>query len=180
MTERPPITPSTRVAALLVAYPELEETLIGIAPAFAKLRNPVLRRTIAKVTSLRRAAEVAGLPVKELVSQLRAAAGIADVDDADLADEPSVAALQSAPAWSERVVVRWTLDADALLGSGREPLGEVARRVAELVDGTAGVIESSFRPAPLLEWLATRGCETACVAEDGAFRTWVRVSAGDT
>ena len=34
------ITPSTKVSELLDAYPELEETLIGIAPPFKKLGNP--------------------------------------------------------------------------------------------------------------------------------------------
>lgn len=69
------LTPETKVAALLEAYPELEPVLIAAAPAFNKLSSPVLRRTIARVTSLRRAAEVAGLPVRELVVRLRAAAG---------------------------------------------------------------------------------------------------------
>jgi hypothetical protein len=62
MTDPLPITPETKIAALLEAYPELEPVLIATAPAFNKLSNPVLRRTIARVTSLRRAAEVAGLP----------------------------------------------------------------------------------------------------------------------
>ncbi|MFH1755446.1 MAG: DUF1858 domain-containing protein, partial [Candidatus Latescibacterota bacterium] len=59
-TNRPSITPDMKVSALLEAYPELEDVLIGIAPAFKKLRNPVLRRTVAKLTSLRQAAQVGG------------------------------------------------------------------------------------------------------------------------
>jgi hypothetical protein len=34
------ITPSTTVNDLLEAYPELEETLISIAPPFKKLKTP--------------------------------------------------------------------------------------------------------------------------------------------
>ncbi|MEO2194672.1 MAG: DUF1858 domain-containing protein [bacterium] len=41
------ITPSTKVAELLAAYPELEAVLIGMAPPFKKLKNPVLRRSVA-------------------------------------------------------------------------------------------------------------------------------------
>jgi hypothetical protein len=37
MTRRPPITKDTKVAALLRDYPETEELLIGMSPAFAKL-----------------------------------------------------------------------------------------------------------------------------------------------
>ena len=43
------ITSQTKVAVLLEHFPELEETLIAMAPPFKKLRNPVLRRSVAKV-----------------------------------------------------------------------------------------------------------------------------------
>lgn len=45
------ITPKTRVGELLEKYPELEETLMELAPAFQKLKNPVIRRTIGKVAT---------------------------------------------------------------------------------------------------------------------------------
>ncbi len=68
-----PITPDTKVGALLEAYPELEEHLIACAPAFAKLRNPLLRRTVAKVATLEQAARVGGIGVRDLVRRLREA-----------------------------------------------------------------------------------------------------------
>jgi hypothetical protein len=46
------IEPSTKVAALLDRYPELEDVLIEMALPFKKLRNPILRRSVAKVASL--------------------------------------------------------------------------------------------------------------------------------
>ena len=55
------ISPEMKVATLLKEYPSLEDTLYEIAPAFSKLRNPILRRTVAKATSLRQAAKVAGV-----------------------------------------------------------------------------------------------------------------------
>ena len=60
------ITPETTVHRLLEAYPELEETLIGIAPPFKKLRNPLLRRSVAKVASLRHISSVGGVPLVSL------------------------------------------------------------------------------------------------------------------
>ena len=39
------ITPKTRVGELLDTYPQLEPVLVKLAPAFAKLKNPVLSRT---------------------------------------------------------------------------------------------------------------------------------------
>ena len=54
------ITPKTRIYDLLKAYPELEETLIGSAPEFKKLRNPVLRKTITRITNISQAAIIGG------------------------------------------------------------------------------------------------------------------------
>ena len=76
MTE--PITPETKVAKLLEAYPDLEEVLIGLAPAFGKLRNPVLRKSVAKVATLRQAAKVGGISLAEMINALREKAGISD------------------------------------------------------------------------------------------------------
>jgi Domain of unknown function (DUF1858)/Transposase DDE domain len=70
-----PILPSTKVATLLDRYPELEDVLIGLAPPFKKLKNPLLRKGVAKVASLKHAAAVGGISVSDLVNTLRAAVG---------------------------------------------------------------------------------------------------------
>ena len=44
---KPLITPETKVGELLTHYPELEELLLQFSPAFATLKNPILRRTVA-------------------------------------------------------------------------------------------------------------------------------------
>ncbi len=69
------ITPKTKVSELLEAYPELERVLIDIAPTFKKLKNPMLRRTIARVTSLQQAASVGEIPVDVIVNKLRGIVG---------------------------------------------------------------------------------------------------------
>ncbi len=89
------ITPDLKVAALLDEYPELEPVLIELAPAFKKLRNPVLRKTVARVTTLERAAGIAGLDTAVLVKALRKAAGQA-VDDAEMSISASSTAWPSA------------------------------------------------------------------------------------
>ncbi len=73
MTERTfSITPSTNIAELLEHYPELVDALIDIAPMFKNLRNPVMRKTMARFASVQTAADAARLPVAELVERLRA------------------------------------------------------------------------------------------------------------
>jgi hypothetical protein len=69
------ISPQTRVGELLDNYPELEQVLFELSPAFAKLRNPILRKTIARVATLQQAAMVGKLKVDDLVNRLRKEVG---------------------------------------------------------------------------------------------------------
>ena len=163
-----PITPETRVAALLEAYPDLEEVLVGLAPPFAKLRNPVLRRTIARVTSLERAATVAGIPLRDMIATLRRAAGQPDhADPASLARPTASESPAAPPDWVVRDRVVFTLDADAMLDAGTHPVAEVQRRAADLSGDELGLVRASFRPAPLLDLLAERGFRTAVLTGNG-------------
>ncbi len=67
------ITPSTKVNDLLDAYPELEETLIGIAPPFKKMKNPILRKSVARVATIKHISSVGNVPLNELINKLRKA-----------------------------------------------------------------------------------------------------------
>ena len=46
------ISPKTKVLQLIEAYPQLEDMLIDYVPAFRKLKNPIMRNTVAKMTTL--------------------------------------------------------------------------------------------------------------------------------
>lgn len=176
---RVPITPQTKVAELLDAYPELEETLVELAPPFRKLRNPVLRRTIARVTSLEKAATVAGLPLRELIVTLRQAAGQSvDADDIVPSEHGAAGAADGPADWVDASRVVWTIEADELLESGREPLHEVQQKARALGDGQLGLIRSGFRPEPLIDLLAKQRYRVAVVQSEGRFATFVAPRSG--
>jgi hypothetical protein len=69
------ITPKTKVLELIETYPELEDVLIEYAPAFKNLKNPVLRRTVAKIATLQQAAAIGGVKTEELINRLRKEVG---------------------------------------------------------------------------------------------------------
>lgn len=174
--ERVPITPATRVADLLESWPELEEVLIAQAPAFRRLKNPVLRRTVARVATLTQAAGVGGIPVRELVATLRRAAGLDDVDAGDPGTASSGDAVGPAapPDWLAHGQVAVTLDADALLEAGEVPLPKVIEAARTLGAGKLLRVESSFRPVPLLDALAKLACPTFVrETAPGRFETFV-------
>jgi hypothetical protein len=173
---RAPITPATRVAELLESWPELEEVLIAQAPAFRRLRNPVLRRTVARVATLEQAAGVGGVAVRDLVAALRRAAGL-DVDAAALDSGPGTESASS-PAWLETLRLALTIDADELLDRGEAPLARVNAEARLLRPGEMLRVRSSFRPVPLADALVRQGFATFVRADtSGEFETFVAARA---
>ncbi|MGI9622012.1 MAG: DUF1858 domain-containing protein [Acidimicrobiales bacterium] len=107
MPRSAPITPESKVAEVLRDYPQTEGLLIGMAPAFKKLRNPALRRSVARVATLRQAAVVGKLPLATLVNELRAAAGQEPIE---VLDAGSTNYLGPQPDWFEGSQVVSVLD----------------------------------------------------------------------
>jgi hypothetical protein len=166
-----PITPDTKIGDFLEAHPDQQEALIARIPEFAKLRNPVLRRTVAKLATVDQAARIACLPTAELVRFLRELAGEA-AGGPDTAGSAPVADLR--PDWADPGCVRAVLDADALLASGKHPLAALRQALPALAPGEALQLLSPFRPEPLLDQLRSEG--VACWCEEagaGRFRTWI-------
>lgn len=166
------ITPQTKVAELLEAHPALEDALVAAAPAFAKLRNPVLRATVARFATLAHAAQVSGVPLPELMRVVRGAVGAAEPGCAEAETVPEVGA--EWPPWFRETAVLERLDAGVLLAGGEHPWVRVAKAMAEEAPGATIVVRSEFVPAPLLERAREKGWMAACVRRGEAFETAVR------
>lgn len=164
------ITPETKIGDFLAAHPDQQEALIARVPEFARLRNPVLRRTVAKLATVEHAARMAGLPTAELVRFLRELAG----ETAGPVAEGPVPAEEPRPEWARPSTVRSTLDAEALMAAGEHPLARVRRALLTLAPGEAMQLLSPFRPEPLLDQFRQEGTRCWCEAESaGRFRTWI-------
>jgi len=160
MTE--PITPETKVSKLLDSYPELEEVLIGLAPAFGKLRNPVLRKSVAKVATLRQAAKVGGVSLAKMINLLRAKAGISE----RLAEgDPTSSTLGEKPDWAAADHVCKSLDVRPMLEEGKHPLSLVLAALGELKGGQVLELVAPFAPIPLIDVATAKGFEAWWVEE---------------
>ena len=148
------INPDTTVGALLEAYPEIEGVLLEMAPVFAKLRNPVVRRTVAKVATLEQAAELGGVSLQAMVRKLREATGQAAPELPVIQPQQASAADSS---WVTNCRVVEEIDADAMLERGVHPIGKIREAVGALAAGEVVVLRSSFRPEPLIETLRRAG-----------------------
>ncbi len=155
MTNKIDITPQTIVGDLLNAYPELEDKLIEIAPVFSKLKNPILRRTIAKVTTLKQAAVVANISVAYLINGLRKAA---NKETILVAEENT---RQSAkPSWISKEKIKYEYDASLDLENGIHPAGKVTKGILHLRDDEIYLLITPFIPAPLIKIVEEKGYKT--------------------
>lgn len=169
MQERPPITPEMRVAALLRDYPETEELLIGLAPAFEKLRNPMLRRSVARVATLAQAAAVGRMPTTTLVNTLRAAVGQEPVGS-DPTERSTY--FETEPEWFDPSAVTSTLSDDEL-DPDVMPINPLLRAAKDLGDGEIAELVTSHVPAPGIDILRAKGYRTWTVDGGHVIKTYV-------
>jgi hypothetical protein len=169
MPDRPPITKDTRVAALLRDYPETEDVLIGMAPAFEKLRNPMLRRSVARVATLGQAAAVGRIPSATLVNELRAVVG-QDPVAADVADEGSY--FEARPEWFDSTAVVVVLR-DEEMDPDVMPINPVLHAAKDLGEGEIVELVTAHLPAPGIDILRRKGYRTWSVEDDQVIRTYV-------
>lgn len=149
------INGDTKVGALLDAHPELETVLIGLSPEFERLRNPLLRRTVARVATLSQAARIGGVPAPDLVRTLRRALGQEVVEPPPGHEAPNAPAAE--PEWARGAVPTEWLDAEQILAGSGSPVGLLAARLTAAPPGTILGLRAPFYPAPLIDALRQRG-----------------------
>jgi hypothetical protein len=142
------ITPKTRIYELLQAYPGLEDLLISLAPEFKKLKNPVIRNTVAKVANISQAAAIGGLNVEELVNRLRECVGQGSLEQMEGAGTNYVTVC---PDWFRKEAVANSIDIRDMLNRGEQPVHEVLSAVKKLDDKEILEVIAPFLPAPLLD-----------------------------
>jgi len=64
------ISAKTKIDHLLKEYPFLEDFLVRLSPKFKGLKNPIMRKTVGKVATLSKVAEIGGLDLDQLLTKL--------------------------------------------------------------------------------------------------------------
>ena len=141
------ITPKTKVFQLLEVYPQLEDVLIKYVPTFSKLKNPVLRNTIAKIATLQQAATIGNIKLDELINILRKEVGQDKIANT-LIDEIYNAAK---PGWFDNALVLQEFDVREMLSRGEHPVNQVISDLSSMPAGIIYKLTASFVPAPLID-----------------------------
>jgi len=148
------ITPQTMVSDLLENYPELEDKLIEISPIFKKLKNPILRKTVSKVATLKQAATIGNVQIGFLINQLREAAGLGNINVKD-----DNLQRQAKPNWANKINVKIEYDAFIDLENGIHPAGKVTKQVHDINCNELYLLITPFVPAPLIQMVEEKGYE---------------------
>ncbi len=152
MAEELIITPKTKVLQLIEAYPQLEEVLIGYVPAFKKLKNPVLRKTVAKVATLQQAAIVGNVNVEDLINRLRKEVG-QEIITASGSNNYNT----EKPEWFIETKIALELDAKVLLAAGEQPVNQAIADLQSLPTDKIYKLIAPFLPAPLVDKATSLG-----------------------
>jgi TusA-related sulfurtransferase len=164
---------TTKIADLLNDYEGMKEILIGINPKFKKLNNPILRRTIGKVATVKQAAIVGGMEPLDLLNKLRVAVGQNPVVSLS-GEEAKLSESEEVPLWIS-TSPKELLDANKILEEDKNPLAEISKALKKIDSGEVVVVEADFKPEPLIDEVKKQGHEVFCQKEDEEkFATFIK------
>lgn len=149
------ITPDVKIFELLEAYPQLEDILIEISSLFVKLRNPILRKTIARVTSIKQASVVGKVSLNEMINRLREAVGQGKGVYQEISKNK-----KEKPKWANCENVKIEYDVRYDLENGIQPLNRVVKDTKALIQGDKYLLITAFIPLPLIELLEENGFDS--------------------
>lgn len=147
----------TKISDLLKEYPQLEDVLIDISPAFAKLKNPILRRTIAKVTSIQQAAKIGNISASEILEKLRTVVGDNHTEQGVFLENGNDSFDEKRPDWLKTEKIKIRFDATPIIEAGDTPMNEILRLSKQLNQGEILELTTPFRPEPIMDLIRSKG-----------------------
>ncbi len=120
------ITPKTTVHTLLTEYPFLLDFLAAYAPEFGKLTNPVMRRTMARMATLEKAAGMANIPLNQLMHDVAAEVEAKTGDNPGVANTAAAGGIDPARLEALKQIIK-----DLHAG---HPMDELTQRFGELIE----------------------------------------------
>jgi hypothetical protein len=146
------ITGKTRLFELLEKYPQLEDQIIQAAPAFKNLKNPVLRKTVGRLASIEKVAQIGELDTFSFVNLLRKLVGQAEITPGIQPEStiPEVKHDTGDPDWIQGDP-KFIVDGTALLAKGDVPLHVINEHLEKLSPGGYILLLTNFEPQPMID-----------------------------
>jgi hypothetical protein len=123
------------------------------------LKHPVLRKTIAKVTSLQQAAIVGNVEINQMIVRLREAVG----QSGELANSDDLEYVSNViPIWFKPEKISKRFDAIEIINKGASPMAEILTLASELKNDEILELTTPFVPAPIIDVLKSKGYSIFC------------------
>lgn len=166
------INSDTKIFDLLENYPEMEDYLIELAPPFKNLKNPVLRKTIGKMATLKQAADIAGIGVMHLVNTIRSKVNQTTYDPDKFSEGVPPAEIGDWTSTEAKLV----LNGNQLLADGINPLAEMMKQSTTLNSGEFILFITDFKPIPLIEKFEAMGFQVVSAddSQKQIFKTYFK------
>jgi len=168
------ITKDWKVAKVLDTYPETLDAFLEVSSHFSKLKNRVLRKTIARRVTLDQAARVGGVDLNTLLVKLNKKAGCAtekentpmyDIDEETMKNK--TAKEHKIPSLKEK-----NLDVRPIIESGTDPFKSIMKTVKEMNDNEMLHLINSFEPVPLYSVMQKKGYTHASEKKGDEWHIW--------
>jgi len=144
-------TLKTKISTALKERPELKEILPAFHPAFKKLQNPILARTLTRLVTVEDAAKIAGVDPEAMLTVMNVP-GV----PSELPKKAAETETAEMPPWFKPELVT-ELDVREQLAAGDDPFKEIIAATRELPAGGILNLIASFEPAPMIRVLQQQG-----------------------
>ncbi len=161
--EKKLITAEDTIFDIVIRYPEVKERLLELSPRYQNLNNPLIFNTVARLTTVRKAAAVGNIYLREMLYQLNDAIGLGEAYleqekktnvglpiGIDIPTSP-----EQKPSWWEKRTGFLVLD----VRQKAHPFQEITSAAEKLQPGEGLLVLQGFVPYPLIDYLKTQGYE---------------------
>lgn len=159
------ITAEHKLYDIIKIHPELKEVLINLSPKFSKLNNMLLSQIATRRTTVRDAAGVAKLYLREILYRLNQAAGMGDeflalqksqsqglIQDFLKKEQPQ-GKQAAVPDWLDRAR---NFPIQDVRQDNEDPFAKVNKLADSIAEGQGFCLVQKFEPLPLIRYLKSR------------------------
>ncbi len=157
---------NTKIGDLLKMRKDALDIIASIAPAFEKLKNPVLRKSIAPRVRVKDAARIGNLTVNEFLNALAKHGFEVRTDDRETVE---VQPKKCEQLKNYKIV---SFDVRPLLEKGQDPFNNIREKLTALNPGEALEVILDFEPVPLIDLFEKSGYDHCTKCEDDHVSTY--------
>ncbi len=167
------IKETDKIFDIVTKYPEIKERLLSISSKFEKLNNPVIFNTVAKLTTVKKASEVAGVYLNEFLYELNDAIGLGkeflEMKKKEIYQKKNPINLTT----EKKEKPEWVKDEKSFIEKDVREIEEPFFEVIEFAKkNNKFVIVQNFIPSPLIAYLENLGFESYTEFKENAYHIY--------